>query len=69
MTAPKLTEAQREMLDDATNGPIIANAFGRKIDDANTLRRAGLLSWVYDSIEPWTTRITDAGRAALRGDK
>ncbi len=68
MSAPKLTEAQREMLEDATRGPIIINAFGRPLADGLDLQRRGLLGWCFGGQEPYTMFLTDAGRAALRGE-
>jgi hypothetical protein len=69
MNAPKLTEAQRTLLENAAlhpnglvvivaNTEVVAAAFHEAID-AGWLKRRGLFG-------EW--RITDAGRAALQGE-
>lgn len=63
MSAPKLTEAQREAL--ASPGADIVDA--RTID---LLEWGGLIERTDWRIgEPTRYRLTDAGRAALRGEK
>lgn len=61
MTAPKLTEAQRKTLTWISDSP--ACLFGVKLRVAIGLARRGLLVLANRDAS-----ITDAGRAALRGE-
>jgi hypothetical protein len=70
MTAPKLTEAQRTLLARGLTDYI----HYADVRTAKRLASMGLVTledngYVRGNNERWLATITDAGRAALRGDK
>lgn len=69
MTAPKLTEAEREDVDALTR---IETGTGPRVDAfvLVTLKNLGLIEWSADRPrDPGQWQLTDAGRAALKGGR
>lgn len=74
MTAPKLTEAQREALEHYSQGSSTTDPRAR-LDVLHALARKGLVTYEQSEsyrhvfgVIAYTVTITDAGRAALKGE-